>query len=249
MKKTQPELAKDLLGYLSDVTNFQGLTKMQARTMSEGFVKLFKEYLDTPEYGRNSVKGQYLGLCNVSACQKPGADYWNLSTRFWYCRDCAEKINYDPRQIVCIPHYQLPMHGGLPKADLRSLAFMFLSADPKQTPDQKVSYEYRQGFSQAQTVLLSLLVNAYLYSGECDTGKLAELIMDLESGSDYTVELDRRTEYFPEVSTLLKLLDAFKARLQAVEGGTSSELYSQVLSVSEAFKIRWELLAQDKAEA
>lgn len=32
-------------------------------------------------------------LCNRTACKQPGADWWNISTRAWYCRDCATAIN------------------------------------------------------------------------------------------------------------------------------------------------------------
>ena len=39
------------------------------------------------------VKGDYGGLCNVTACQKAGAIYYNHSTRKFYCPVCAEKIN------------------------------------------------------------------------------------------------------------------------------------------------------------
>lgn len=38
-------------------------------------------------------KGEYNGLCNRSACLKPGAIYYNHSTREHYCAECAKLIN------------------------------------------------------------------------------------------------------------------------------------------------------------
>jgi len=38
-------------------------------------------------------KGQYQGSCNREACQAPGANYFNLSTRRYYCGRCARDIN------------------------------------------------------------------------------------------------------------------------------------------------------------
>lgn len=31
--------------------------------------------------------------CRRTACRRPGATWWNTSTRAWYCRDCAASIN------------------------------------------------------------------------------------------------------------------------------------------------------------
>ncbi|SCW95463.1 hypothetical protein [Ancylobacter rudongensis] len=39
------------------------------------------------------LKGALNGNCNLSACQRPGAAYFNTSTRAYYCRSCAESIN------------------------------------------------------------------------------------------------------------------------------------------------------------
>jgi hypothetical protein len=41
----------------------------------------------------SNVKGALNGLCNRSACLKPGANYYNHSTREHYCVDCAAAIN------------------------------------------------------------------------------------------------------------------------------------------------------------
>lgn len=39
------------------------------------------------------VKGDYGGLCNIAACQKPDAIYYNHESQKYYCPVCAEKIN------------------------------------------------------------------------------------------------------------------------------------------------------------
>lgn len=38
-------------------------------------------------------KGTKNGNCNRTACQQPPADYYNHSTRMWYCAECAAAIN------------------------------------------------------------------------------------------------------------------------------------------------------------
>lgn len=44
-------------------------------------------------------KGLWKGACNRTACQKPGALYFNSSTRKYYCFDCATLINNDNPQL------------------------------------------------------------------------------------------------------------------------------------------------------
>lgn len=50
------------------------------------------------------------GACNVTACQKPGAEYWNTSTRAWYCEKCARAINAVPMSTppLCVHATSLP---------------------------------------------------------------------------------------------------------------------------------------------
>lgn len=40
-------------------------------------------------------KGEFLGSCNRSACLKAGADWFNHSTRRYYCEACAHWLNTD----------------------------------------------------------------------------------------------------------------------------------------------------------
>jgi hypothetical protein len=52
-------------------------------------------------------KGRFNGSCNVTACQQPGAAWYNSSTRAYYCASCAREINYwskrDDDIIICTP--------------------------------------------------------------------------------------------------------------------------------------------------
>lgn len=43
-------------------------------------------------------KGEHNGSCNRTACQAPGANYYNHSTRKYYCEPCAILINNANRQ-------------------------------------------------------------------------------------------------------------------------------------------------------
>lgn len=40
-----------------------------------------------------ALKGVFNGNCNREACQLPGATWYNLSTRAYYCGKCATEIN------------------------------------------------------------------------------------------------------------------------------------------------------------
>lgn len=54
----------------------------------------------------NTTKGDYNQECNRTACSNQGAKFYNHSTRMYYCRSCAEQINYwsklDHNTILCI---------------------------------------------------------------------------------------------------------------------------------------------------
>jgi len=39
------------------------------------------------------LKGKFNGNCNITSCQKPGATWWNKSTRKYYCESCALELN------------------------------------------------------------------------------------------------------------------------------------------------------------
>ena len=40
-------------------------------------------------------KGHFNGSCNRYRCQQPGATWYNHSTRKYYCRACADWLNFD----------------------------------------------------------------------------------------------------------------------------------------------------------
>ena len=51
------------------------------------------------------MKGDKNGICNRFHCTKTPAVYFNISTSAYYCKECAEKINYfsknDHGIIIC----------------------------------------------------------------------------------------------------------------------------------------------------
>lgn len=42
-------------------------------------------------------KGLFNGRCNITACQKPGAVFFNTGTNAYYCRECAADIHAGTR--------------------------------------------------------------------------------------------------------------------------------------------------------
>ncbi len=65
-------------------------------------MKFSQDYLDEP-------KGKKGGKCNVTACQKPGANYYNKSTQKYYCADCAEEINWIGGRRDTMELYGVPL--------------------------------------------------------------------------------------------------------------------------------------------
>lgn len=57
----------------------------------------------------NADKGLKNGSCNRTACQKPGATYFNKSTKAYYCEDCARAINWAGGRADCMALYGVPL--------------------------------------------------------------------------------------------------------------------------------------------
>lgn len=56
-------------------------------------------------YTIKADKGLRLGSCNRTACQGPGAYWYNRTMSAWYCTSCANMINYQPLpngEYLCI---------------------------------------------------------------------------------------------------------------------------------------------------
>ncbi len=45
--------------------------------------------------GNKPDKGLEGGSCNRTACQRPGAFWWNHGSHSWYCADCAHELSND----------------------------------------------------------------------------------------------------------------------------------------------------------
>ncbi len=54
-------------------------------------------------------KGRKNGSCNVTACQAPGATFFNKSTRAYYCAGCAKEINWPGGRADCMALYGTPL--------------------------------------------------------------------------------------------------------------------------------------------
>lgn len=50
------------------------------------------------------MKGQANGNCNVTACQKPGAIYYNSVMHAYYCESCAVEIERYAGDMVLFPN-------------------------------------------------------------------------------------------------------------------------------------------------
>ena len=55
------------------------------------------------------LKGASGGNCNVTACQKPGANYFNKSNRKYYCAACAREINWPGGRADTMALYGVPL--------------------------------------------------------------------------------------------------------------------------------------------
>jgi len=54
-------------------------------------------------------KGFKNGSCNRTACQAPGASFFNRSTKMYYCADCAGAINsFKDTQAYCVETFGSP---------------------------------------------------------------------------------------------------------------------------------------------
>lgn len=45
-------------------------------------------------------KGKEGGSCNVTACQRPGAIWYNHGSYAWYCPACRQQIEFDQVNMV-----------------------------------------------------------------------------------------------------------------------------------------------------
>ena len=63
--------------------------------------------VDEAVKAREALKGTYLGNCNITACQRPGAVWFNRAMDRFYCRSCAHAINApgwplgDKTPVIC----------------------------------------------------------------------------------------------------------------------------------------------------
>lgn len=65
-------------------------------TEEVALVKHSPRDIETPKQTFPEDKGLFGGRCNRGSCLKPGASWFNLSTRAYYCSKCARLLNNDP---------------------------------------------------------------------------------------------------------------------------------------------------------
>lgn len=75
----------------------------RGHTTFVGELMTYRVKKDKPDKG---LKG---GSCNVTACQRPGAHYFNKSTRKYYCAECAEEINWPGGRKDTMELYGVPL--------------------------------------------------------------------------------------------------------------------------------------------
>lgn len=56
-----------------------------------------------------SLKGVHGGNCNISNCQKQNAFYFNKSTKAFYCKKCADEINWIGGRTDTMHLYGVPL--------------------------------------------------------------------------------------------------------------------------------------------
>jgi len=87
--------------------NFKELQAMAARVRGEQRPGVYSQ-----AHSQWKKRSKGVETCNVTACQQPlGLRWWNLSTRAFYCRGCAAKINRASTkedQETCIALYGIP---------------------------------------------------------------------------------------------------------------------------------------------
>lgn len=79
------------------------ISKMHYRVMYNGITRPHVSAI--PETKLMPDKGKRLGSCNRTACQGPGAFWYNRNMRSWYCTDCAHALNQVPLEsgeYLCI---------------------------------------------------------------------------------------------------------------------------------------------------
>jgi hypothetical protein len=85
-------------------------TTIRGKLVREGVVKAVPRAVEAMDDVRlypldaelKADKGHKHGSCNRTACQRPGATWYNRVMRAWYCPPCARMINAgDPADPIC----------------------------------------------------------------------------------------------------------------------------------------------------
>lgn len=64
-------------------------------------------------------KGEKGGYCNVTACSNPNPEYFNKSTKAYYCKECAKEINWPGGRRLTMQLYGTPFLCELDQPDTK----------------------------------------------------------------------------------------------------------------------------------
>ncbi len=88
--------------FLTMTTILGGGYRGSISSMINKAAQQLSEYESNPNPALKGVKG---GNCNRSACQQPGATFYNHSTRKHYCPSCASLLNsHNPEAFEMFGH-------------------------------------------------------------------------------------------------------------------------------------------------
>ena len=80
--------------------------QIEGERFKEGISKFRNKLHEAAKEIKKGIKG---GNCNVTACQKPNAVYFNKSTKKYYCEHCAELINWESGRADVMQLYGTPL--------------------------------------------------------------------------------------------------------------------------------------------
>jgi len=84
---------RELAGALAEAMEWNWLSDKALIEIPDHVIEMCNEALGLDQ--ANDVKGASNGLCNRTACQSPGATWYNHSTLKYYCKSCALDLNHE----------------------------------------------------------------------------------------------------------------------------------------------------------
>lgn len=89
------------MGYITLNGKVVKVSKQKSASTAFTASEIISRKIDTSK--KLKLKGVKGKNCNVTACQKPPAVYFNSVMKAWYCESCSKEINHYSRTIVEVP--------------------------------------------------------------------------------------------------------------------------------------------------